>query len=146
MAFKGREIAAAIKATLASESWSLPFSPKRTPGPKFDEHSDAVQVDTIPSTAEYVYENRKRSTTETHAINIGVYKKLTDKRTDAESAQAEVDGLTDLMDEMREHFKDAGKVAGATNLNASIPRLYDPEEMKEGRFFSVLVLEYRMVS
>ena len=135
-------IADAVAAHINAESFSQPVSAKRMYQPAFTlEDLADLRVSVVPRTVDIAAATRDSSVFEC-VVDVGVQKKLP-----AEGADAEIDALLDLVEEITDHLRlgrlpDAPEAAWAGIANEPV---VSSESLEQHRVFtSVLSVTYRV--
>ena len=135
------EIADAVKDDLNAGSFSLPFAAERLYLPLFElPEMQVLHVSIVPKGITQTAANRTQIQHDCQ-VDVAVQQKV------AGEAPAEVDPLTDLVEELIEHFRFHRLPAFPTAawLRTENAPIYDPEHMHRLRqFTSVITLTYRV--
>jgi hypothetical protein len=134
------QIAEAVKDSLAGATLSQTFTPLRLYVPTYDLTQIADLKVSVMALADQMEVKSRDRHQEDHQVQVGVQ-----KRVDATSVAA-VDDLMQLVQEMADHLKDAGPMAGATWMESSNEPKYNPVHLTEhGVFTSVITATYRII-
>lgn len=153
MASRNAAVADAVKtalntaAALEEESpFSAAFTAKRIYLP-LDDRKDLrnLTVTVLATSDEQTRLNRAGAKMHDITVQIGIRKKLTEAADpSAESANSEIDALTELAEQIADFFG-PGQYGGATWMKTEQPVIADHDMLREHRvYFSVVILTFKL--
>ncbi len=136
------QVADAVVAALSAATFSQPVTAVRSYLPQYDlTEMQSLHVTVVPKGVVLGSSDRSRAQGD-YSIDVAVQRKF------AAGDNADLDGLTDLVEEISDHFRGRrlDSYLDAAWLKTEQSVLYAPENMAELRqFTSVLTLTYRVV-